>query len=84
MKKMAKAIHYNPDMVCPYCGNDDFYIKQSYKGTYEYRMRFDMDNADMENGDMFDTASFKTVSKYAYCNNCRKKLFPICELPVEV
>lgn len=79
---MAKReIHYKPDMVCPYCGNEEFYIKQSYKGTCEYNMRFDMDNRDVENGEMYDSAGYKTIGKYAYCNNCRKRLFPISELP---
>ena len=79
---MAKReIHYKPDMVCPYCGNEEFFIKQSYKGTSEYNMRFDMDNRDVENGEMHGSASYKTIGKYAYCNNCRERLFPISELP---
>ena len=81
---MAKAIHYSPDMVCPYCGNEEFYVRQSYQGTCECNMRFDMNNDDVENGGMFECAQYKTISKYAYCNNCRKRLFPISELPYEI
>ncbi len=76
------TIHYSPDMTCPYCGNDEFFIKQSYKGTCEYNMRFDLDY-NVENGEMYENASFKTTSKYAYCNNCRKRLFNVSELPYE-
>lgn len=76
-------IHYRPDMVCPYCGNSEFFIKQRYSGQCEYNMRFDMNNGDVENGEMYTYASFKTVGKYAYCNNCRKRLFPVSELPYD-
>ncbi len=79
---MAKEIHYSPDMVCPYCGNEEFYIMQSYKGTCKFNMRFDMNNDDVENGDMHENTQYKTISKYAYCNNCNKRLFPISELPL--
>lgn len=79
---MAKReIHYKPDMVCPYCGNEEFFIKESYKGTCEYNMRFDMDNRDVENGEMHEGTMYKPIGKYAYCNKCRKRLFPISELP---
>ena len=80
---MAKEIHYSPDMVCPYCGNEEFFIKQSFKGTCNFNMRFDMDNENVENGDMYDNVSFETIGKYAYCNNCFKRLFKIGELPNE-
>ena len=31
---MAQKIHYTKEMKeCPYCGNDEFYIRQSYSGT---------------------------------------------------
>ena len=79
---MAKVIHYSPDMVCPYCGNEEFYVKQSYRGVCNYNMRFDMNNDDVENGDMHEFAQYKTIGKYAYCNNCGKRLFPVSELPV--
>lgn len=80
---MAKTIHYSPDMVCPYCGNAEFYVRQSYKGTCNYNMRFDMNNKEVENGEMHENAIYKTISKYAYCNDCGKRLFPISELPFE-
>ena len=43
-------------------------------------MRFDMDD-DVENGDMYDNAQSKIIGKYAYCNNCFKRLFKVEELP---
>ncbi len=81
---MAKEIHYSPDMVCPYGGNEEFFIKQSFKGTCNFNMRFDMDNQDVENGEMYENASYKTVGKYAYCNNCFKRLFKVEELSKSV
>lgn len=80
---MAKAIHYSPNMVCPYCGNEEFYIKQSYKGNCYYNMRFDMNNINVDNSTMFDDVSYKNQGQYAYCNNCFKRLFKIEELPAK-
>lgn len=77
---MAKEIHYSPDMVCPYCGSEKFYIEQSYKGTCSFYMRFDMDNDNVENGEMYSSATHKTIGKYAYCANCFKRLFKVEEL----
>ena len=75
----AKKIHYTKDMKeCPYCGNEEFYIRQSYSGTCEYNMRFD-GGTDVENGSMWDGATMKDLTKYAYCNNCNKRLFLIDE-----
>ena len=78
---MNKEIHYTKDMKrCPYCGNDEFYIKQSYKGICDYNMRFDKDSKDdAENGSMWDMAQMTDMWKYVRCNNCNKKLFLIDE-----
>ena len=71
-------IHYSEDMEkCLYCGNDEFYIRQSYYGTCEYNYRFD--GKDAENGEMWQNATMKDLTKYAYCNNCHKRLFPTKE-----
>ena len=77
---MAKEIHYSPDMVCPYCGNEEFFVRQSYRGVCDYNLRFDF-KKDADNSEMFGNASFRTTSKYAYCNNCFKRLFKVSELP---
>ena len=37
---------------CPYCGSEQYYIKQSFKGTCCYHIRFDGKEA--ENGDLWD------------------------------
>ena len=72
---MTKEIHYTKDMTCcPYCGCEEFYIKQSYSGSCEYNMRFDGDE-DVENGSMYDGATMKDMWKYVKCRNCEKKLF---------
>ena len=76
---MENKIHYSKDMKkCPYCGNEEFYVKQSFSGICEYNMRFDM-GTNVENGEMWDNATMKDLTKYAYCNNCDKRLFPIEE-----
>ncbi|MBQ7067032.1 MAG: hypothetical protein IJN92_09470 [Lachnospiraceae bacterium] len=77
---MAKKIHYTKEMKeCPYCGNDEFYIKQAYSGTCNYYMRFDMKNEKAENGEMYQSATHKDLTKYAYCSDCNKRLFLIDE-----
>lgn len=62
---------------CPQCGSEEYYIKQSYKGTCNYYMRFDGKEAD--NGDMHEGADYKNTSKYAWCANCYKNLFKLDE-----
>ena len=78
---MGSKIHYSPDMVCPYCGSEEFFVKQSITGTCEYNMRFDMNNRDVYNGELYEGTVTKLIGKYAYCNRCFKRLFPLSELP---
>ena len=81
---MNQEIHYTKDMkCCPYCGYEEFYIKQSYSGKCDYNMRFDGDT-DVENGSMWDNATMKDINKYVRCGNCEKKLFPIDEYYAEL
>lgn len=70
VKKISKNIK-----ECPYCGHDEYYIKQSYKGNCDFRIRFDGKEGD--NGDMHDFATYKNISKYAWCSSCNKKLFEL-------
>lgn len=60
---------------CPYCGSIEYYIKQSYKGTGNYHIRFDGEEA--ENGEYYENSSYKNTSKYAWCSECHKKLFEL-------
>lgn len=60
---------------CPYCGSVEYYIKQSFKGTCNFRIRFDGEEVD--NSDIHDNAQYKLRSKYAYCCKCNKKLFKL-------
>lgn len=76
------TIHYSKDMSCPFCGNDEFYVKQCYRGKCEFNYKFNGELA--YNGEMYDFAQFKTTSTYAYCNNCNKRLFKLSELPFDV
>lgn len=75
---MAKKIHYSEEMKeCPYCGGGEFYIRQSYRGETEYNYRFD--GKETDNSEMYDYATYRNLTKYAYCKSCRKRLFPIKE-----
>ena len=46
---------------CPYCGYDEYYIKQYIKGKLSYYKRFDGKEAD--NSDMYDYLDAKDISK---------------------
>lgn len=58
---------------CPYCGNKEFFIKQRYKGECEVNLRFDKSD-DVDNTNIYASVEHKTISKFAYCNNCFKKI----------
>lgn len=60
---------------CPYCEHDEYFTKETYKGTCEFRFRYDQGEAD--NSDMFDGAVYKRASKYAWCCKCYKRLFKL-------
>ena len=63
---------------CPYCGYDEYYIKQYIKGKLSYYKRFDGKEAD--NSDMYDYLDAKNISKYAWCGWCHKRLFKLDNL----
>ena len=65
-----------PVSNCPCCGNDEFYVKQKVSGTIEYNYKLDGSNS-AYNGEYIDNLNYYTISKYAYCNICRKRLFKI-------
>lgn len=71
---MENPVGY-PLQECPKCGHDEFYVKQSFKGTCDFIQRFD--GEDVDNGHMHDNTRYRYISKYAYCNKCNKKLFEI-------
>jgi hypothetical protein len=60
---------------CPSCGSEEYYIKQSFKGTCNYVLRFDGKEAD--NSETHDNTEYRNVSKYAWCNECNKRLFKL-------
>jgi hypothetical protein len=63
---------------CPHCGSDNgFYTKDTVKaGHLRYFYNYDGEEAD--NGDMWDSVRVEQ-GKYAYCNECHKRLFPITD-----
>lgn len=67
-----------PIKECIHCGNDEFYVKQRISGTIRYNYKLDGTNG-AYNGDYINTLRYKTIGKYAYCNDCGKRLFEITE-----
>lgn len=63
-----------PITECPYCGNDEVKIKCKISGECEYNLCLDGTN-NAYNGEMYDHTMLKPMGKYAYCNNCGKRLF---------
>ena len=53
---------------CPFCGHDEFYTNDYYKGTATFLQRFDSEDAD-DNSQMYD-GLIHIQGKRAYCANC--------------
>jgi len=60
---------------CPYCGSPEYYIKQSFKGICNWKIRFDGEEVD--NGDIYDNTTYKMISEFAWCSQCKKRLFKL-------
>ena len=77
MKKVDLKIVYpieNPPVKkCPYCGGGEFYINQRARGNIEYHYRFDGNEG--ENGELHEPLNYTDIGKFAYCTDCRKRLF---------
>ena len=67
-----------PIEKCPHCGNDEIYIIARISGTLSYNYKLDGSN-DAYNGEMYEATKLTRISKYAYCNNCNKRLFKITD-----
>ena len=59
---------------CPYCNNDEIMIKCRIVGQCNYNISLDSKKT-AYNGEMYDYTTLKPMSKYAYCNQCGKRLF---------
>lgn len=59
---------------CPFCGHNEFYIKQRYWGNCNGYARFDGGDVENSNSEMFNGTQYKTTSKFAYCGKCNKKI----------
>lgn len=62
-----------PFQKCPYCGCEEFYIRQRMTGLSRTIYRFDGGEAD--NGEMYSGLRVSNTGIYAYCGECNKKLF---------
>lgn len=64
----------NEDITCcPYCGSEEYYIKQQASGKMLWRMRFD--GAEADNSTYYESLDVKRRSNYAWCSECGKRLF---------
>ncbi|MFQ7583792.1 MAG: hypothetical protein ACLRMW_06390 [[Clostridium] symbiosum] len=71
--KIVHELEKPPFEKCPYCGSEEFYINQYVSGYVEYHYRFDGDNG--ENGELHEPLKYADKGKFAYCAECRKKIF---------
>lgn len=66
-----------PIEKCPKCGGLDFFVKQRISGYGNY---YDtLDGSDSDNSELHDGLKYKTISKFAICADCKKRLFKITE-----
>ena len=71
-----------PITKCPKCGNDEFYVKMRISGVCRYNVALD-GSLNACNGEMYENTNTTLIGKYAYCNNCEKRLFEITkEMPL--
>lgn len=64
-----------PIKECPKCGGTIFYVKQHISGNGIY---YDsLEGEEVDNSSLHDSLIYKTTSKYAYCADCKKRLFKI-------
>lgn len=64
-----------PVKKCKNCGGVDFYVRQRISGYGTY---YDtLDGSEADNSDLHNNLSYKTISKYAYCADCKKRMFRI-------
>lgn len=60
---------------CPYCGSEEYFIKQQASGRMLWRMRFDGEEAD--NATYYESLNVENESDYAWCSKCGKRLFKL-------
>lgn len=71
--KIEYDLENPPFQKCPYCGCEEFYINEYISGRMRYYLRFDGNEAD--NGAMYEGTTTRPIGVYAYCAECRKRLF---------
>lgn len=59
---------------CPRCGCGTAYVKQKASGVLCFRFPLNDDTED-DNSELHENLSYKTITKYAYCLQCNKRLF---------
>lgn len=56
---------------CPYCGHDEYYLKEIFSGRGQWNYRFD--GGDADNSHYWDSCNVKTL-KTMYCYECNKRI----------
>lgn len=63
---------------CPHCRSKDGYYTKEY-ASGSVKMNFNYDGSEAENGELHDNLTY-SGGVYAYCSNCRKRLFKMTEV----
>lgn len=63
---------------CPHCGSSEgYYTKVQISGSSIWKHNFD--GSERDNGEFHDHLNYKD-SKFAYCMNCKKRIFKMADL----
>lgn len=60
---------------CPHCGGKDFFVKQFISGYGN--LYGSLDEQEPDNSELHSGLQYKTTTKYAYCADCKKRMFKI-------
>ena len=71
--KTVYSIDNPPFTQCPFCGSEEFFIKEHISGPAQMCFRFDGEEAD--NGDLYEGLTIKETGVFAYCSGCGKRVF---------
>lgn len=66
-----------PYEKCPYCGNEEYMTYHHCSGDLVCYSRFDHKTTD--NTEMYEGLDYTYRRKFAYCAECKKKIFRIKE-----
>lgn len=59
---------------CPYCGGETFFVNYRVSGKIVEYNHYDGEG-DYQNIEMHDGVITKSIGKFAYCADCKEKVF---------